>query len=136
MSLKQISPIQSIRKTCLLCQGGSRKLIAECDDIICPLHGYRSGTIPPGTAATILKAIRKFCLRCAGCAADANTCKGGTPVGSMDPCALHPYRKGRMPGKKRLRKPRKHPVVKKQERRELEIALPISASIPSQERAG
>lgn len=104
----RLSPIKAIRKTCLLCQGGSRKLVAECPEETCPLHPYRFGTIPQGSVTPLPKIIRKFCLRCAGSASEANACKGGTPVATMAPCYLHPYRKGRMPiQKKQKRKPRR-----------------------------
>ena len=126
MPQKRLSPLQAIRTTCLLCQGGGRKLVAECCEITCPLHPYRMGSIPENTAPALPKIIRKFCLRCAGCAADANACKGGTPVGSMDPCALYPYRRGRMPAKKQARKKmNKKSILKKTGCGEVELALPF-----------
>jgi len=125
MPNKRVSPIKAIRKTCLLCQGNSRKLVAECCDETCPLHPYRFGTIPQGTVTPLPKIIRKFCLRCAGSAPEANACKGGTPVATMTPCYLHPYRKGRMPALKKHRRRPRPQKIPSTTRAETELSLPI-----------
>jgi hypothetical protein len=127
MPPERISPIKAIRKTCLLCQGGSRKFVAECPDQSCPLYPYRMGTRPPGTKKTnLIKVIRKYCLRCAGSAKGADACTASTRVGSMDPCWLHPYRKGRVTVKKRVRrKPSTKPAPGCPPHPERELALPF-----------
>ena len=38
--------IREIRKQCILCMGGSRRLVKECSTINCPLYPYREGTNP------------------------------------------------------------------------------------------
>ncbi|GAU08410.1 hypothetical protein [Desulfoplanes formicivorans] len=126
MPPERISPIKAIRKTCLLCQGGSRKFVAECPDRTCPLYPYRFGTRPQGTRANLLKVIRKYCLRCAGSARGADACTASTHVGNMDPCWLHPYRKGRVAVKKqRHRKPSRQPARSRPRPPERELALPL-----------
>ena len=125
MLQKRVSPIQAIRRTCLLCQGGSRKLVAECPEDTCPLHPYRFGTLPQGSVVNLPKVIRKFCLRCAGSATDANACKGGTPVASMTPCYLHPYRKGSMPSEKATKKSRQKISRPPKSKMGNELSLPL-----------
>ncbi|WP_462324969.1 hypothetical protein [Desulfoplanes sp.] len=125
MPPERISPIKAIRKTCLLCQGGSRKFVAECPDETCPLYPFRFGTRPQGPRANLLKVIRKFCLRCAGSAKAANACTAGKRVESMAPCWLHPYRKGKMPAKKRARRKTARKPARRQRKPERELALPF-----------
>jgi len=38
--------VKLIRKFCLECMGGGRKLVAECGGEECPLHQYRFGKNP------------------------------------------------------------------------------------------
>jgi hypothetical protein len=58
------TPIPAIRAWCLICRGGSRKDVRECDHRACPLREYRLGRRPPkGTAKrTPLEAIRAWWL--------------------------------------------------------------------------
>ena len=126
MPPERISPIKAIRKTCLLCQGGSRKFVADCPDTTCPFHPFRFGTRERGSSVNLLKVIRKYCLRCAGSARDADRCTAGKSVGNIRPCCLHPYRKGKMPAKKRTRrKPLRTAAPKRQHRPERELSLPF-----------
>jgi hypothetical protein len=122
MSPERISPIKAIRKTCLLCQGGSRKFVAECPDEACPLYPFRLGTRAAKPRARLLKAIRKFCLRCAGSAKAADTCTADIPMDGLAPCWLHPYRKGKMPAKKKA--PRKA-TPRRRRNPERELSLPF-----------
>ena len=43
--------VKTIRKFCLECQGGSSKLVAECESD-CPLHSYRFGKNPKRAGLT------------------------------------------------------------------------------------
>lgn len=38
--------VKLIRKFCLECQGGSRKLVRECPNCFCPLYVFRMGRNP------------------------------------------------------------------------------------------
>jgi hypothetical protein len=55
-----------------------------------------------------LKAIRKFCVQCAGAAGEVKTCGGDKMLGQGDPkgqCWFYPYRIGRgRPSVKTIRK--------------------------------
>ena len=42
----RLTPVRAIRKKCLDCCGGSRKLIRECEIHDCPLWPYRLGKRP------------------------------------------------------------------------------------------
>jgi len=49
--LALLTPIKSIRAKCLDCSGGSRKEVAECSIVDCPLHAYRFGKRPAKSQA-------------------------------------------------------------------------------------
>jgi len=59
---KYLTPIKSIRKYCLWCCGGSRKLVRECPVKDCPLWKYRFGKNPnlKGKRVNNLKKIPCF----------------------------------------------------------------------------
>ena len=97
MTTKKFTPLQSIRKECLYCMGGSFKLVAECETITCGLWSYRTGRIEPGADRRLLRVIRQFCLQCVGSAIEVRKCTGKLLDGTI--CNLHPYRHGKRPKK-------------------------------------
>ena len=51
------TPIKSIRKFCIDCQGGSFKEVRLCTSRDCPLYAYRMGTRPSQETLDTLKAF-------------------------------------------------------------------------------
>ena len=51
------TPIKSIRKFCIDCQGGSFKEVRLCTAHDCPLYAYRMGTRPSQETLDTLKAF-------------------------------------------------------------------------------
>ena len=45
---KRRTALESIRRFCLACMGGSAQLVAECASTTCTFHGYRMGVIEEG----------------------------------------------------------------------------------------
>ena len=45
---KRRTALESIRRFCLACMGGSAPLVAECASKTCTFHGYRMGVIEEG----------------------------------------------------------------------------------------
>jgi hypothetical protein len=93
--MRSVTPLQRIRKTCLWCMGGQRSMVQDCPSKSCPFYPYRFGRIEPGASRRLLRAIRRFCLACAGSAQDVKTCTAGQ--GDSDPCWLLAYRFGKRP---------------------------------------
>ena len=48
--MKRLTPVQSIRKKCLECQGGRYSLVRKCAEFQCSLYRYRMGKRPKITA--------------------------------------------------------------------------------------
>jgi len=44
--MKELTPLNAIRKNCLECQCGSLKEVRKCDIDDCPLHPFRFGKNP------------------------------------------------------------------------------------------
>lgn len=91
--LRKLTPLQSIRKECLYCMGGSSKLVADCETITCVLRMYRTGRIEPGADRRLLRVIRSFCLQCVGTSDEVRKCTGKMIDGTV--CNLHSYRIGK-----------------------------------------
>lgn len=82
---------KSIRKFCLLCQGGSSQAIASCEDSHCHIYPLRLCTLEP-LAADIrpLRHVRRYCLECAETRQDVRDC-------IAKDCPLWSYRFGVAP---------------------------------------
>jgi hypothetical protein len=94
---KKFTPLQSIRKQCLYCMGGSFKLVNECETITCVLWSYRTGIIQPGADRRLLRIIRAFCLECVEGYTEVKNCTGKMVDGHK--CNFHQYRCGKRPKK-------------------------------------
>lgn len=82
---------KSVRKFCLLCQGGSSQAVQLCEDSHCHLHSLRLCTLQPlAEGARPLRCIRRYCLECAETRQDVRDCKAKD-------CLLWSYRFGVMP---------------------------------------
>lgn len=95
---RKFSALESIRKFCVVCMGGSYQLIAECPDSHCPLHDHRLGEAPD-SARPPVRAIRRQCLLCCGGDRDqVRTCPASSGVRPpYSPCYLWRYRLGSRP---------------------------------------
>ncbi len=98
MSPRKLNALESIRKFCVACMGGSYSLVAECSDGRCPLHPYRMGVLPPGLRSAV-RAIRLQCLNC--CCGDRGAVRAcaASPAckAPFDPCLLWRFRLGSRP---------------------------------------
>lgn len=92
-----MTPLQAIHKNCVHCMGGNSCMVRGCDQEDCPAFLYRNGKIEPGADRRTLRAIRRFCLQCAGSVGDANHCTAGKAYLGLEPCPLYPFRKGKNP---------------------------------------
>lgn len=97
MTTKKLTPLQSIRKECLYCMGGSFKLVNDCETITCALWPYRAGVIQSGADRRLLRIIRAFCLECVEGYAEVKNCTGKMIDGHK--CNFHHYRLGKRPKK-------------------------------------
>lgn len=96
---KRSGAVESIRKFCVACMGGSYVLVAECDHPACPLYAYRLGVAGDAEAPPPIRAIRRQCMQCCcgerahirGCAASPS-CKA-----PFEPCQLWRFRLGSRP---------------------------------------
>ena len=93
--MRKLTPLQSIRKECLYCMGGSPQLVGECESMTCVLWPYRTGRISPGADRRLLRLIRSFCLQCVGSSDEVKKCTGKMLDGTV--CDFHPYRRGKRP---------------------------------------
>lgn len=61
MESKTLTPLQAIRKNCLICGGGSSEEVRLCPITDCPVYPYRFGKRPATAEAHFarLKAIRE-----------------------------------------------------------------------------
>ena len=92
-----LSPIQAIRKKCIICQGDNYKQVAECHLKDCPFFYYRFGKKEnPGDGVeikTTLKSIRDFCLECSNFnVSEVRNCE-------IKNCPIYPFRMGRNPNR-------------------------------------
>lgn len=95
MKTKKLTPLQSIRKECLYCMGGSSQIVNGCETITCTLWPYRTGIIQPGADRRLLRIIRAFCLECVEGYAEVKNCTGKMIDGHK--CNFHQYRLGKRP---------------------------------------
>ena len=87
----KVTYLQSIRKFCLDCMGGSSDTVKDCPSRNCKFYPYRFGkttAIRPGYSP--LKAIRLYCLECVGNSDEVKKC-------SMPECPVYYYRQGHNP---------------------------------------
>ena len=91
MIMKHLTYLQSIRKFCIECMGGSPQLVENCPSSKCKLYPFRLGKKPNTKAMnTPLKSIRLYCLECVGTSDEVKN-------GSMPKCPIYYYRFGRNP---------------------------------------
>jgi hypothetical protein len=93
--MAKLTPLQSIRKECLYCMGGSPGLVSSCTSARCGLHPYRTGKIAIGADRRLLRVIRHFCLSCVGSSDEVKKCTGKMLDGVV--CKFHQYRIGKRP---------------------------------------
>lgn len=83
--------LESIRAFCLECMGGSFKLVEYCPSEKCHFYPYRLGKIPcPKPKITPLRAIKFYCLECAGAVDEVKICP-------LKKCPVYSYRFGTNP---------------------------------------
>lgn len=123
--IRKIGVLESIRKFCVTCMGGSYVLVAQCDCTDCALHAYRLNRPeehrenPPEMARAskrpAIRTIRRQCLNC--CCGDRSQVRAcaASPKSRppFDPCPLWKYRLGSRPEilERRLRKARNTPLT-------------------------
>lgn len=95
--MRKLTPLQSIRKECLNCMGGTSKLVVECETITCVLWSCRTGRIAESADRRLLRVIRQFCLQCVGSSDEVRKCTGKMLDGIV--CSFHQYRRGKRPKK-------------------------------------
>jgi hypothetical protein len=93
--MKKLTPLQSIRKECVYCMGGSFDLVSNCNSDTCTLYPYRTGKIQEGADRRLLRIIRAFCLECVDGYSEVRKCDGKMLDGHK--CKFHPYRLGKRP---------------------------------------
>jgi len=81
--MKKLTRLQSIRKFCVQCMGGSTYLPTDCPSKKCKFYTFRLGK-GGGSKGDI---IRKYCLHCVGSPSEVMNCTDLT-------CPLFPYRFG------------------------------------------
>lgn len=113
-TLRKPGALESIRKFCVACMGGSYSLVAQCPELACPLHGYRMG-VAEDAARPPVRAIRRQCLAC--CCEDRERVRAcsASPACKppFEPCFLWRYRLGSRPEifERRKRKARRTLLV-------------------------
>ncbi|MBL7066588.1 MAG: hypothetical protein ISS29_01835 [Candidatus Marinimicrobia bacterium] len=81
--MKRLTRLQSIRKFCIQCMGGSIYLPTDCPAKKCKFYPYRLGR-GGGSKGTV---IRKYCLECVGSPSEVKNCP------DLD-CSLYLFRFG------------------------------------------
>lgn len=80
-----------VRRLCLWCQGDSWKLVDECDQLSCALHGIRlERDVDAPLAQSCLVA---HCLQCAGSSEAVEECAADQPYAGHLPCPAHAFRR-------------------------------------------
>ncbi|GFK95055.1 hypothetical protein NNJEOMEG_02908 [Fundidesulfovibrio magnetotacticus] len=108
-------PLESIRKFCVACMGGSYLMVAQCPETACPLHGYRMGSVEEGVSRPPVRAVRRQCLAC--CCEDRERVRAcsASPACKppFEPCPLWRFRLGSRPEifERRKRKARRTLLV-------------------------
>lgn len=107
--------LECIRKFCVACMGGSYSLVAECENVSCPLHDYRFGTPAPQAERPPVRAARRQCLCCCcGDRALARACAASPKAKPpYEPCPLWRFRLGSRPEilERRKRKAARTPLT-------------------------
>lgn len=91
--MKRLTPRMAIRTLCRWCNGGNPE---TCVSPVCALFAYRMCKALPGATGSPLRAIRAFCLGCAGGVEAVRTCTAYKPFSEAQPeCPLYPHRDGK-----------------------------------------
>lgn len=94
--MRNLSPLQAIRKNCLACFCGSSEGVSDCRSPKCLSFPYRLGKRPDvKPPLTPLETIRAHCLACVG-----DSPKDVTECKPTEVCYLHEYRFGTNPRRK------------------------------------
>lgn len=95
--MKKLTPLESIRRFCLQCEGGRAAQVADCLYPACPFYAYRMGEALPVGKHRPVKAIRTYCVEeCqGGMPGQVEGCQGDKAV--IGPCPVFPFRMGRNP---------------------------------------
>jgi hypothetical protein len=96
---RRLGALESIRKFCVSCMGGSYALVAECGQAACPLHVYRFGCQDDPLTKPPVRAIRLQCLHCCcGDKAQIRACAASPSSREpFEPCQLWRFRLGSRP---------------------------------------
>jgi hypothetical protein len=95
------SPLTSIRRFCVDCQGGSFEAVINCTDLICPFYEYRYGDKLPTGRHSPVKACKTYCHAYCnpGGPDEVRNCQGDKA--EFHPCPVYPFRMGRNPNKQK-----------------------------------
>jgi hypothetical protein len=80
---KRRTALESIRRFCLACMGGSATLVAECASPACAFHGHRMGVIEQGADRRLVRVITWYCREQCQPGEEPAACtagKGAVPV--------------------------------------------------------
>jgi len=94
---KRRTALESIRRFCLACMGGSAPLVAECVSPACAFHGHRMGVIEQGADRRLVRVITGYCREQCQPGEEPATCTAGKVFMDLEPCVLWPFRTGRNP---------------------------------------
>ena len=94
---KRRTALESIRRFCLACMGGSAPLVAECASPACAFHGHRMGVIEQGADRRLVRVIAGYCREQCQPGEDPAACTAGKVFMDLEPCPCWPFRTGRNP---------------------------------------
>ena len=94
---KRRTALESIRRFCLACMGGSAPLVAECASPACAFHGHRMGVIEQGADRRLVRVIAGYCREQCQPGEDPAACTAGKVFMELEPCPCWPFRTGRNP---------------------------------------
>ena len=94
---KRRTALESIRRFCLACMGGSAPLVAECASPACAFHGHRMGVIEQGADRRLVRVIAGYCREQCQPGEDPAACAAGKVFMDLEPCACWPFRTGKNP---------------------------------------
>ena len=110
---RKLGALESIRKFCVACMGGSYQLVAECGAIGCPLHCFRMADAEDADRPPV-RAIRRQCLICCGDREGVRACAASPSCRApFEPCPLWRFRLGSRPEifERRKRKAQRTPLT-------------------------
>ena len=96
--MKVRSPLESMRRFCVTCQGDSPQTVTDCTDMDCPFHSYRHGTALSKGRHAPLRACKRYCAEYCQVGAGRDevvSCGGDKAV--LGPCQVFPFRLGQNP---------------------------------------